>query len=92
MLKEIKEKLARITPGEWQYVSDAVFLIGEYGLLREYICQMYEANEEGERDFTNAEANAEFIANAPKYIKYLLDMLGGTECPSCKEEIDAIRS
>lgn len=68
-LQEIKERLAAATPGPWNVLYDDGSL---HGTPEEYF-----VNFDAHRDSTNIEreADAEFIANAPSDIAYLLDLV-----------------
>ncbi|MCF2717844.1 hypothetical protein LWE69_11700 [Paenibacillus sp. UKAQ_18] len=77
-IQEIRETLEAATPGKWLSTDDAVRILPSDSVTCVWICQMY---EEGANDFEeimpfdNAENNANFIANAPEYIAYLLQQI-----------------
>ncbi|MDN4069962.1 hypothetical protein QYF50_18835 [Paenibacillus vini] len=71
-IQEIRRRHEAATPGTWNSTGDAVRCDHS---PNGWICQMFEGSENSEeptRDFENAFINAEFIANAPDDIAYLL--------------------
>lgn len=72
-IDEIKAALAAATPGPWISHEDSV--CSDKGA---WVCQMFEGDEtigDEVEPFENDYNNAEFIARAPEYITYLLQLV-----------------
>lgn len=85
---EIEKALAEITPGDWKV--DNVPALGEtwIGNGKELVCP--QSPEYGEFDAERARANADFIANAPRYARTLLQALKTARRDALEAAADAI--
>jgi len=68
--QQIKEALEKATPGPWNSIGDAVRK--DYS-ANGWVCQMFQTFYGQSTTFENDENNAHLIANAPTWLRQLLD-------------------